>query len=275
MNPNATPSASPAFLARSLWQHRLLIIQLARRDIAGKYRGSAMGVGWSLVTPILMIAVYTFVFSVVFQSRWADAGGGDYHFAIILFIGMIAHALLSEVLNRTPALIQSNVSYVKKVLFPLEILPVVTVASALFHAGMSLLVLLAAMLLSGKGVHWTFVLLVPVLAPLVFLSLGIGWMLASLGTYLRDVGQVTAVVTTLLLFLSPVLFPMSMIPERFHFYIWLNPITFIVNQSRQVAISGGMPDWPGLCLYMLLSLIVLWAGFFWFQRTRKGFSDVL
>ena len=221
-----------------------------------------------------MLAVYTFVFSVVFKMRW---GGGDskIQVAVLLFIGLTVHGLLAEVVNRAPSLIQSNVNYVKKVIFPLEILTIVSLGSALFQACINLIVLFAAFMFFNGFIYWTILFIPIVWFPLILAILGGAWILASLGVYLRDVGQLVGIMTSVLLFLAPVFYPLEAMPEKYQFWILLNPLTFIIQQSREVIIWGRLPDWYGLSIYMIISIIVLWLGFWWFQKTRKGFADVL
>lgn len=247
------------------------------REIVGRYKGSAMGLLWSFLNPVLMLSVYTFVFSVVFKTRW---GTGDVEqsktlFATLLFSGMIVHGLFAELVNRAPLLIVNNVNYVKKVVFPLETLPVVTLGGAIFHSAVSLLVLLIAFAIFNGFVHWTVCFLPLVLLPLVIVCLGIGWILASLGVFLRDIGQTTALLTTVLLFLSPVFYPVSSLPASVQKWMLLNPLTFIIEQAREVLVWGHLPNWLGLAGYTAASVLVAWAGFFWFQKTRRGFADVL
>jgi lipopolysaccharide transport system permease protein len=193
----------------------------------------------------------------------------------VLFAGMIVLGLFSEVLNRTPGLILANVNYVKKIAFPIEILPVIVMGAALFHGLISLGVLLAAFALFNGYLHWTAIFTPLVLLPLVIVTLGLGWMLASLGVFLRDVGQTIGIITTVLMFLSPVFYPMTAVPERFRPFIMANPLTFIIEQAREVLIWGHLPNWMGLGIYTLIATVIAWAGYAWFQKTRKGFADVL
>lgn len=249
---------------------------MSRREVVGRYRGSVMGLAWSFLNPVLMLTVYTFVFSVVFKARWGAGGEeGKTEFAIILFVGMIVHGLFAECVNRAPGLILSNVNYVKKVVFPLEILPMVAMGSALFHTVVSLMVLLAAMLLLNGNMHWTCLLLPIILLPFVIAILGFAWLLASLGVFLRDVSQTIGMLTTIMMFLAPVFYPVSTLPEKYQTWLMINPLTFIIEQSREVLIWGRFPDWAGLAIYFIISFTIAWAGFWWFQKTRKGFADVL
>ena len=236
-----------------------------------------MGLAWSFFNPIFLLTVYTFVFSVVFKSRWGAAGSEESkaQFAIVLFVGMIVQGLFAETINKAPNLVLSNVNYVKKVVFPLEILPAVSLCATLFHSAASIVVLLAAFLLFNGFLHWTLVFLPLVFLPLIVLTLGLSWMLASLGVYLRDVGQTVGLLTMVLMFLSPVFYPITAVPQEVRPWLMLNPLTFIIEQARDVIVWGRQPYWVGLALYSVLACIAAWLGYIWFQKTRKGFADVL
>jgi lipopolysaccharide transport system permease protein len=276
MNQHAKCSTTPWELVASFWRNRQLILQMTRREVLGRYKGSIMGLSWSFFNPVLMLLVYTFFFSVVFKSRWG--GGGEESkasFAIILFVGMIVHGLFAEVVNRAPSIILSNVNYVKKVVFPLETLPWVSVGSALFHSAIGLFVLLLVQLIINKNLPWTAVFFPIILLPLILSSLGFAWFLSALGVYARDVGQVTGVFTTILMFLSPVFYPISTLQPDYQIYLKLNPLTFIIEEDRNSLIYGVTPDWLGWCMAMAAGYMVAWMGFWWFQKTRPGFADVL
>src|SRR5689334_1336371 len=276
MNAHPVPSTTPAAMFRSLWHNRHLIWQMTRREIAARYRGSVIGLAWSFINPLLMLTVYTFVFSVVFKARWRT--GGDESradFAIILFSGLIVFSLFSEVVNRAPMQIVSNANYVKKVMFPLEILSLVSLGTVLFHTMVSLTVLLLAQLIINQSIPWTVVFFPLVLLPLILGSLGVGWFLAALGVYVRDIGQITAVLTTVLMFLSAVFYPISALPENYQAWLRLNPLVLIIAESRKVLVFGSLPNWSWLGMALLMGLGIAFAGFWWFQKTRKGFADVL
>ena len=269
-------STSPKEIVASFWRNRGLIWQMSKREVIGRYRGSVMGLAWSFFNPILMLAVYTFVFSVVFKARWGvvseDSKAG---FAIILFVGMIVHGLFAECVNRAPGLILSNVNYVKKVVFPLEILPWIAMGSALFHAVISLAVLLIAQVIVNFSLPWTVVLFPLVILPLLITTMGVAWLLSATGVFVRDIGQTTGIITTVLLFLSPVFYPVSALPKEYQGWLLLNPLTFVIEEVRKVLIGGKIPDWGGWGISFLASLTIAWAGFWWFQKTRRGFSDVI
>ena len=275
MNAHQVPSPTPSAMFKSLWRNRLLIWQMTQRDIAARYRGSVIGLAWSFINPLLMLLVYTFVFSVVFNARWGVEEESRTDFAIILFAGMIVFGLFSEMINRAPGQIVSNANYVKKVVFPLEILSWVSLGSVLFHSLVSLAVLLLAQLLINLSLPWTVILFPLVLLPLIFASLGGAWFLAALGVYVRDIGQITAVFTTVLMFMSAVFYPISALPESYQAWLRLNPLVLIITESRKVLILGRLPDWSWLGISLLMGLTIAFAGFWWFQKTRKGFADVL
>jgi lipopolysaccharide transport system permease protein len=277
VNPHASNPCSLASLIQSLSKNRALIFKMTQHEVLGRYKGSVIGMAWSFFNPIFMLSIYTFVFSVVFKSRWqvANEPQSKTQFAVILFTGLIALNLMSEVLNRAPGLILSNVNYVKKVVFPLEILPLVAIMAALFHSLVSINVLLAAFAVFNGFLHWTAIFLPLVMAPFVVLISGLAWLLASLGVYLRDIGQSIGLITTVMMFVSPVFYPITAVPEKYRPVVMLNPPSFIIEQLRKVLVWGELPDFRGLTVYFLIALAVAWAGYAWFQKTRKGFADVL
>ncbi len=234
-----------------------------------------MGLLWAFFNPILMLAVYTFVFSVVFKARWAGGSGSKTEFALVLFAGLLVFNLFAECLNRAPGLILGNVNYVKKVIFPLEILPLVAFGSAAFHFLISLTVWLVFYLIFF-GIPSPSILQLPlVMLPLVLLTLGLSWLLASLGVYLRDVAQIVGVVTTVLMFLSPIFYPIIALPEEYRPFMQISPLTFVVEQARDTMIWGKNIDWEIWWIFTGISTLVAWVGFACFQKTRKGFADVL
>ena len=277
LNPHAAHPSSLFAVVRSMSRNRQLVAQMTRREIVGRYKGSVFGLTWSFFNPVFMLAIYTFVFSEIFKSRWTGVGAEESktQFAVVLFVGMIVLGLFNEVLNRASGLIVSNANYVKKVVFPIELLPVIAVATTLFHSLISLGVLLVAFLAFNGYLNWTLVFVPLVLLPLVILSTGLAWILASLGVFLRDVGQTISIFTTVLMFLSPVFYPVTAVPDRFRPFILANPLTFIIEQAREVLIWGHLPDFAGLAVYTIVAFGVAWIGFAWFQFTRKGFADVL
>lgn len=263
-------------LAASLHRNRELIRQLTYQEVVGRYRGSLLGVGWSLLTPILMLLIYTFVFSVVFGARWgglADAGKAT--FAVVLFAGMAMFNVFSDVVVRAPMLVMANANYVKRVVFPLEVLPIVQMGNALFHFAVNMAAWLVAAWLVLGHVPWTALLLPLVLGPLVLGTLGMAWLLASLGVFVRDMAQTIGLVVTALLFLTPIFYPLQAIPLEYQPFMQFNPLTHVVEQARDVLIAGEVPGLHEMIASWGIGLLVLWLGFAWFQKTRTGFADVL
>ena len=265
----------PVSLARSLWARRELILQLTKREILGRYRGSYLGLAWSFLTPLLMLTIFTLVFGVIFQARWGLENESRFHFALVLFCGLIVFNLFSECVTRAPGLIVNQPQYVKKIRFPLEVLPVVVFLSSGVHAAVSLLVLLLGLWIGVGILNWTVVWVPLVLLPLAMLCLGLSWWLASMGVYFRDIGQVMGVATMAVLFLSPIFYPASAIPEWLQPFYDLNPLTLIIGNARATVIWGQAPNWPHLFAGMAGNFLLALLGYAWFQRTRKGFADVL
>lgn len=268
-------SSSLYEMISSFWRNRHLIMTLVEREVLGKYRGSIFGVLWSFFNPALLLFIYTYVFSIIFKARWADAEDSKITFALVLFAGMIPFNLFSECFTRAPGLILSNVNYVKKVVFPLEILPWVIMGSALFHALITFGVWLVAYTLFFGFPGPTVIFFPIVLIPLIFTTMGICWGIAALGVFLRDIGQFINLAVTALMFLSPVFYPISSLPPKFRFYAYLNPLSFPIEQSRQVLFWGQLPNTSYLIAYSIFSIAIAFLGFSWFQKTRKGFADVL
>jgi lipopolysaccharide transport system permease protein len=262
-------------LIAGFWRNRELIFQLTRREVIGRYRGSALGIFWSFVHPFLMLAIYTLVFGVIFKARWHVGQDSKAEFALVLFAGLLVYNIFSECAGKAPTLVVSNAGYVKKVVFPLEILAWVSVASALFHAAVSFSVwLLFYFVLLGTPPATALIFPI-VLVDVVLLTLGVTWFLASLGVYVRDMVPLVAIATSALMFLTPIFYPLSAIPEDLRHYFYLNPFTFVVDQTRDLLIWGVLPSPQSMLALLALSVAVAWLGFAWFQKTRRGFADVL
>jgi len=275
VNPHASYSLSPVNIVTSFTHHYQLIWQMSKREVLGRYKGSILGLSWSFFNPLLMLVIYTIVFNTIFKSRWDSASESRTEFALVLFVGMIIHGILAEVLTRTPGLIVANVNYVKKVVFPLEILPWIMMGSNLFHALISIVVWLLIYLIANHHIQWTVIFFPIVVFPLLLFAMGLSWLLASLGVYIRDTSQVTSVIASIMMFLSPVFYPVSRLPEPYQIWLFLNPTTFIIEEARNVLIWGRLPDFNGLVIYYVVSIMSVWLGYIWFQKTRRGFADVL
>lgn len=260
---------------KSIYRSRLLIEQFIKREISERYRGSYLGILWSFITPMIMLTIYTFVFSVVFNAKWGTtAETNKLEFAMVLFAGLIVFNIFAEVITKSPSLITNNPNFVKKVVFPLEILSIVSLGASLFQAIISLGILFLLMIIVGT-VNWTIILFPIILLPFCLITLGISWILASLGVFIKDIGQIINLLVSALMFLSPIFYSVSIIPKEFQIIYWFNPITYVVEDARRVIIWGELPHWNWLCIEMLIGIIVASLGYIWFKKTRKGFADVI
>ena len=262
-------------VANSLISNRALVYQLTRRNIQIRFRGTALGILWSLVTPILMLVMYTFVFGTILKVRWIQQQGGNLEFATILFSGLIVHTYFSECLQHSVDLITSNRQYVKKVVFPLTSLAWVVVLTSLFQAAISTAVLLLYLMLAQNTLHWTLIVVPFLFFPLMLIALGASWIIAATAVYLRDISQMIGLITLALLFVSPVFYPVSSLPEALQTLLYLNPITWVIEQVRGAILWGVLPDLVGYINYTVIAFLVAWLGVVWFQRLRPGFADVV
>lgn len=257
------------------WQHAALIRQFAMREVSARYRQSWLGTLWAVLTPLLMLSVYTLVFQHVFKFRFGAADESSITFALHLYAGLAVFNFFSECTARAPRLILEQPHLVKKVLFPLQILPWVNVLSNLVHLGISGLLLLALTLVSTAGMPASALALPLVWLPLLPLCVGLGWLLAAVGTYVRDVGQVIGLVLSMLLFLSPVFFPVQALPPSVQGLVLINPLALTMTQTRVVLLDGQWPDWGALGLQAAVCVLLAAAAAAFFQVARKGFADVV
>jgi lipopolysaccharide transport system permease protein len=260
---------------QSLWHHRALAYRLAARDVAARWKGSYLGPLWTILTPLFLLGVYTFVFGTVLKGRWPASDGTQPPFALVLLSGLVLVQLFGETVNVASGVIRGNVSFVKQVLFPLEILPFVSFLVALFHAAMTgalLLVFYAALYRPPPlAAAWLPLLLLPV--PLV--TLGVAWFVAALGAYMRDTAQLTAVFVSVMMFLSPVFYAIESVPERLRFLIAWNPLTPVIVGVRSVLFDSTLPPMLPWFVALAVSAAVFHLGFLFFRRTREGFADVI
>lgn len=270
-----TSSVSPLKLARVVGDRWSLILDLTKRDALGRYKNSWLGVLWSLVTPLLMLAVFTFVFSTIFNVRWPGGTASKTEFAVILFAGLVVFNIFAECLNKAPAVIVGNMSLVKKVVFPLEVLPLVTLLSSLVHAFIGFVILLAFQFAVSGRLPAESMFLPVVLLPFCLFVLGLTWFFSALAVYVRDVAQTIGVMVTMLLFLSPVFFPSSALPADWRVLAHVNPLALPIEQVRDLVIWGRLPAPADVLRTSVIGLVTAWAGFAWFQKARKGFADVL
>lgn len=255
--------------------HLYLLTQLARRDIASRYQGSAVGLLWAFFSPVLMLLVYTFVFGYVFKARWLGAETDRSFFALNLFAGMLVHGFFAECAIRSPGLLQQHSNFVKRIVFPLWLLPIVPLASALFHTCISFLVLFLAHLAIVQIVHWQLLLLPFLLVPFFVFLLGLVWMLSALGVYLKDLAQIIPIMVTVLMFMSPVFYPAEALPEQIRPIMYMNPLTPAIETLRAVLFEGRLPSLIAYGVALFVSIAFATLGFFIFKRLKVGFADVL
>ncbi|MCU0730569.1 MAG: ABC transporter permease [Hyphomonas sp.] len=247
-----------------------------RRDIESRYRGSVLGVVWSLLLPLAMLVLFTFIFSTVMQVRWSGRASHDTaSFAELVFCGMIVFTVFSDVVSRAPTIVLGSANLVTKVAFPVEILPAAAIGGALFHAGISVVALLAVKLIAGSPIHWTMLLLPLVLAPLALMVLGVAYLLSAIGVFLRDTGQMIQPAVMALMFASPLFYPMSALPEPYRSAFEFNPLVWPMESFRALSIYGELPDLTAWTLYASAALLIAALGLHAFQRMRPGFADVL
>jgi len=266
---------SPAYVVGSLRNHRAIVLQMAKRDMIERYRGSIFGFLWSLFNPILMLLVYTVVFSVVFRAKWPGSGGGNAEYAVNAFVGMIVFTLFAESLSRAPSLVLQNANLVKKVVFPLEVLPWVTLASSLFQALVNYAVLLIFVLLLKGTLPPTVVLFPFVVLPVALFALGLSWFLSSIGVFFRDMSHTVALLVSVWMFVSPIFYPLSAVPEGLRQLFELNPLAVLIEGARSVTLHGVVPELSGFLWVCALCAVTAWGGLWWFMRTKHTFADVL
>jgi len=265
---------SPLELVRTPWRHLELLRELVRRDVAGRYRGSSLGIIWSLLHPLAMLAAFTIVFGVFLQARWAGTDN-SLQFSVVLFAGLIVFSFFAECVNRAPLLVTMHPNFVKKVVFPLELFPWMVVGTALFHAGISVLVWCVFHAAVFGNIPASILYLPLVFVPLALLALGVSFALSATSVYLRDIAQATPIVVQILMFVSPVFYSVESIPPAFRPLLEINPLTFLIEQARAVMLGRGPVDWTGLCLATAGTLVFAWITYAWFQHLREGFADVL
>lgn len=252
-----------------------LVLALTRREIEQRYKGSFGGLAWYVVQTLLAVAIYSFVFGTIFSARWAEQGREPTSFTMALFLGLLFFNMFSECISRAPLLMISNVNYVKKIVFPLEILPLVTLGAALFNTLIGIIVFFMAAVVMKVPVYLASLFLPIIILPFAFMVLGLMWFLASLGTYLRDIGHAVGLAVMVAMFLSPLFYPSGVLPAELRPVIAFNPLTFPMETARDAVLFGILPDPVHSAAYSAVALIVMAMGYSWFMATRRGFADVL
>ncbi|CAN5201386.1 ABC transporter permease [soil metagenome] len=262
---------------RPLWElpRRFdLIASLTRRELAVRYRGSALGFVWAVLTPTVMIAIYTFIFAEVFGARFGERGT-SWDYALYLFCGLLPWTAFQETTQTSAGVIVAQANLVKRVVFPLESLPVAQALAALATQLFGTIVLVVATFVIQRELHLSLLWLPVLLAPQLLAMLGAAWLVASLGVFLRDTAQVVGLLLVAWMFLTPIIYPEQIVPARYRTLISLNPFTPLVSNYRRVMLEGAPPDWSGLAYFALFALLLFFFGYWWFAKTRKNFADVI
>ena len=264
----------PAQMVLMLGRHHDLVLQLIKRDVLNRYRGSFAGLLWLIMAPLLMLSLYTLVFGVFMHVQWPGVSN-TLMYSLIMYVGLIILNFFAECINRSPTIIINNPNFVKKVVFPLEIYPWIIVGSALFHTMINTVILaLFCLILLGK-IYITILLLPILFLPLAFVTLGFSWFLSSAGVFVRDISHMMVFIMQIIMYLSPVFYSISILPLAFQKTLLINPLTFIIEEARSLVIFGSLPHWSELGIYYLISICIAYMGFYWFQKTKDGFADVL
>lgn len=258
-----------------LKNNKYLLWQLTKKDIEQRYKGSVLGMLWTILVPILMLVIYTFVFSEVFQAKWNVDTSNKYEFALTLFCGLSAFNMISEVMNRSANLIAGNVNYVKKVIFPLELLPVAITLSALFNCVISFLILILGKAVVHHNISATLYQSALVFVPLILISVGTSYILSSVSVYLKDIGNVVNVLVTVFMYMSPVFFPLTSVPKMYRGICKANPMTYVIENFRNTMLYGKNLSWNFLLISIVTALIIFAVGYIVFMRAKEGFADVL
>ena len=267
---------NPFLVVEIVVKNKDLLKQLVRRNVESRYKGSSLGLVWSFIQPLMMLCVYTFVFTFVFKARWGiDTGGGRGAFAIIMFCGMAIFNIFSESVVSNCSIIVGNPNYVKKVIFPLEILPIAQVLSTVILSSVWFVLLFAGTLLLLNTISWTMLLLPITIIPLILFTTGISFFVASLGVYIRDVQHLIGVVMQILFFMTPIFYPITAVPEKIRWVLQLNPLSLIVAETRKIFLYGQQPNWLLVGISFLVGAVIFQLGLIWFMKTKKGFADVL
>lgn len=260
---------------KRIWHNRDLCLKIAQRDVLSRYKGSALGVLWPFIQQLLMLVAYTIVFGYVFKSRWPGLDGDPVRLAIVIYSGLVSFNFFSEVVNKSATVIVNNTNYVKRVVFPLEILPVSVAIAAISNYMIGLFLLVIVEVVFGAGVDWSIFITIPIVFPILIMSIGLGYIISSTCLFVRDVEQVVLFLTSLLLFATPVFYPVTALPESVRWIVADSPLVFAVNSVRGIIVYSELPSIDVYFIQLMLSVLVFLFGLGWFERLKKGFADVV
>lgn len=266
---------------RAIWRPLLelpwridLILSLARRELVARYKGSVLGIIWAVLNPVVMIAIFTFIFAGIFGARFGGSHS-PWDYALYLFCGLLPWTMFQETLQASATTIVTHANLVKRVVFPLEALPIAQALSALANQMFGTLVLLVAVVALRQELHASILWLPLLIVPQLLLTLGAAWLIAALGVFLRDIAQGISLFLMAWMYLTPIIYPESIVPERYRPLIKINPFSPLIRSYRLTLIEGAAPDWLGLAYFSAFALVSFLFGYWWFARTRKNFADVI
>jgi lipopolysaccharide transport system permease protein len=262
---------------RPLWElpgRFELILSLARRELVARYKGSVLGIVWAVLTPLVTIAIFTFIFAGIFNARFG-ARGTPWDYALYLFCGLLPWTMFQDTLQQSSTTIVNHANLVKRVVFPLETLPVAQALSSLGNQLFGTLALIAAVAIINHEVHPTILWLPALLIPQLIFTLGAAWLVASLGVFLRDIAQGITLVLMAWMYLTPIIYPESIVPQRYRPFINANPFTALVRSYRRIFLEGVAPDWPSLAYFTAVAVVLFVFGYWWFAKSRRNFADVI
>jgi lipopolysaccharide transport system permease protein len=265
----------PFRIFNTLFLNKFLIYLLIKREISVRYKGSIFGYFWFFLNHLIFISIYTFVFTRIFDSKWSSSASSGVEFALILFIGLLVFNFFSECITKAPNLIASNPSYVKKIKFPVEVLPIIITSTALFNFIIGLIVWIFIYVAIHHSIHFTALLFPFILIPLYLATLGLVWVLSFVGVFIKDLQYVVGFIMTIFLFLSPVFYPIDTLPEMLKFVFMLNPLTIPIETLRDIFFFGQIPDIYPILIYSFFSLVFFYTGLYFFEKSKKDFSDVI
>jgi len=264
----------------SMRKNRELLVQLVKRNLAGRYKGTTLGIAWNFLQPLILLLVYTYAFGLLFHSQWIQTSAGNladmkFSYAVVVFCGMTVFNMFSDVVAMAPNLFVSNPNYIKKIIFPLEILPIAQVITSIISNLIWFFILFIGAVLFSNSLSWTMLLLPVVLFPYVLMLTGISFVLASLGVFFRDLAQVCMLITQIMYLMTPIFYSAEMVPDNLKFVLVINPLAWFVNETRNIFIFKQLPDFGGIATWLAISLLIFYLGFCCLRKTERGFADVL
>lgn len=261
--------------ASAFRRYSSLFLMMVKRDVAARYKGSWLGLFWSVINPLLLMIVYGFVFGVIFKARWPAQGDTEVSFIVLLFCGLIVHMMFADVLGRSASVIRDNANYVKKVVFPLTIFSGVVSVSGLFHFLVSFVVLVFVSSFMGGYLTWHVIFLPVLLLQYLLFCTGVAWLVSVLGVFFKDLTHIIGFISTVFLFTCPIFFPENYVPEKFQIVLAINPLTYYVEAVRGVVAFHSLPSLGGFLTSLMVALITFVVGLWFFRKTKGSFADVV